>query len=190
MELDKIDRVLRAASTAPMGIPPSDVGVVVFHGREKVRAFATDMAEVFGKSRWLGSPAFLAMLRPFMGKAMYEFLKNFVAPLVQLTLECREKGIDSLFYDAPAALLFHQSPYADPADSHIAATYAMIAAESMGLGGCLIGTVAPFMNMNKRVKAKYVAPDGNKAGIVYVLGYPAFHFQKGVRRRFASVKRV
>ncbi|MFZ4465107.1 MAG: nitroreductase, partial [Bacteroidales bacterium] len=42
-------------------------------------------------------------------------------------------------------LYFYGSPYADPADPLIAATYAMIAGESLCLGTCMIGAVHPFI---------------------------------------------
>ena len=41
-------------------------------------------------------------------------------------------GKDLLFYDAPAIIIFHRSPYADAVDAAIACTYAMLAAESLG----------------------------------------------------------
>ena len=49
------------------------------------------------------------------------------------------QGVDWFFYDAPLALYFYASPYADPADPLIPATYAMLAGESLGLGTCMLG---------------------------------------------------
>ncbi len=40
-----IDKVLAVAATAPMGIPPWEVGVTVFHGRDKVGELASDTAD-------------------------------------------------------------------------------------------------------------------------------------------------
>ena len=48
-------------------------------------------------------------------------------------------------YDAPVALCFYGSPCCDPAGPVIAATYAMPAAESLGLGTCMIGGNDPFI---------------------------------------------
>ena len=39
VESDVIRKILDASSTAPMGIPPSDVGILVFDSREKMSAF-------------------------------------------------------------------------------------------------------------------------------------------------------
>ncbi len=184
---EDIERVLTMASRAPMGLPPSDVSVVVFHGRERVQQFAEDSVRVMETwLRWT-RPPLLRLARPFIGKAFYESATTFMVPALRLIVERRKAGEDWLLYDAPAALLFHLSPYADPADSAIAATYAMLAAESLGLGTCMIGTVGYVVGYTKGLKAKYGIPAANKPGLVLLLGHPAVHYRRAIRRRFASV---
>lgn len=182
-----LDRVLTMATRAPMGLPPSDVGVVVFQGRERVQELAEDSVRVMaGWLRW-ARPPLLKLARPFIGRVFYESATTFMVPALRLMIEQRQKGVDWLLYDAPAALLFHLSPYADPADSAIAATYAMLAAESIGLGTCMIGTVGYVVGYTKGLKAKYGIPAGNKPGLVLLLGHSAVHYQRTIQRRFASV---
>jgi nitroreductase/NAD-dependent dihydropyrimidine dehydrogenase PreA subunit len=187
---ETIDRVLNLASTAPMGLPPSDVGVVVFRGRERVQALAEDVTRTM--ERWLRyvRPWMLPLARPFIGKTLYESVTSFVLPIMKLLVDKRNSGTDWLLYDAPAALLFHLSPYADPADSAIAATYAMVAAQSLGLGSCMIGTVGYVVGYSRRLKAKYGIPQTNRPGLVLLLGYPALSYHRTIRRRFASVSYV
>jgi nitroreductase len=72
------------------------------------------------------------------------------------------------------------------ADCHIAATYAMLAAESLGLGSCMLGTTEALGRV-KSFKSKYGIPPKNKIGLGLALGYSAETFQRGVRRRLASV---
>jgi len=182
-----IDRILRVAATAPMGIPPSEVGVVVFHGRDKVAELANDTRDALVRLRKVLNPATMALFRPFMKKSDYESVKEFVLPIADLMKDEMAKGQDPVLYGAPVALLFHRSPYAEPADPTIAATYAMLAAEAAGLGTCMIGFVYTFMERDKRMMAKYGIPKGNKPSLVVIMGYPAMKFKKGVRRRFASV---
>jgi ferredoxin len=188
-EIDRslIDRILATTSTAPMGIPPSDVGVVVFHGAERVQAFAADACDAFRRMGWFFSPVMLTLMRPFLGKENYLAMRDFVKPLLRTLVEKRSEGEDWFTYDAPAALLFHHGPMADAADCSIAATYAMLAAESLGLGSCMLGTTVG-LNNSKPFKAKYGIPPKNKFGVALVIGYPAENFRRGVRRRLASVK--
>jgi formate hydrogenlyase subunit 6/NADH:ubiquinone oxidoreductase subunit I len=187
IERSIIDRILEMTSMAPMGIPPSDVGVVVFHGADRVQTFAADACDAFGRMGWFFSTPMLALMRPLLGKEGYQAMRDFIKPLLKTLKDERSKGVDIFTYAAPAALLFHHGPMADPADCSIAATYAMLAAESFGLGSCMLGTTVGLTHA-KPFKAKYGIPPKNKVGLALVLGYPAEKFKKGVRRRLASLK--
>jgi Fe-S-cluster-containing hydrogenase component 2 len=183
-----VERVLSVAATAPMGIPPWDVGVTVFLGRAKVQALAADIVELYGKmAKVLDNAVVPALLRPFMKRHTHRQLKSFILPLAKSLAAHRARGEDFLLYDAPCALLFHASPYADAADPIIACTYAMIAAESLGLGSCMIGCLAPPMERRPRLLTKFRIPAGQLPKIVLVLGYPVYTYQRAVKRPFHSV---
>lgn len=53
-----INKILEAASTAPMGIPPSDVNVLILDNKDKVRAFADDFCKYLEDIKWLVSDWF------------------------------------------------------------------------------------------------------------------------------------
>ncbi len=182
-----VDRIISMSSTAPMGIPPSQVGLVVFHGLDKVKAFSDEVTSSLNKTIRMLNPATMTLFRPFISRADYEGLKEFVLPLGKAIRREQEQGRDPVLYGAPVAILFHRSPYAEPADPAIAATYAMLAAESMGLGTCMIGLVGAFMERDKRLMKKHGIPKGNRLGLVLLIGYPTVHFKRGVRRRYSSV---
>jgi len=187
-EIDRatVERILAMTSTAPMGIPPSEVGIVVFQGRPKVRVLVADMIASFRQIRkklvWT-----LRLGRFFMSKTNYTRLRDFVLPLIDLLVERSEQGQDALFFDAPLVLLFHHGPMADPAAAHVAATYAMLAAQSLGLGSCMIGS-AMAINYDKSLMAKCGIPAENKVGLALVIGHHATPFRRGARRQLASVK--
>jgi nitroreductase/NAD-dependent dihydropyrimidine dehydrogenase PreA subunit len=181
-----IDRILSAISTAPMGVPPSNVGVMVFHGREKVRRFAADACEAFKRLLKKLNPLMMTFMRLTAKKADYKAMRDFIVPLLKFLVEMHGKEIDSFIYDAPAVLLFHFGPTDDSADAHIAATYAMLAAESLGLGTCLIGSTAA-LNHDKLWRQKYGIPPEHKISLAITLGYPAVEFHSAIRRRLASV---
>ncbi|TFH40393.1 MAG: nitroreductase [Chrysiogenales bacterium] len=188
----KVDRnlinlILDISSSAPMGIPPSDVGVLVLHGRDRVREFTCDILAVFGKWQKFFNPAVLALLRPFMKKADLEVMREFILPVTKEMIDEWKNGVDYLFYGAPSALIFHQSPFADPVDGNIACTYAMIAAESLGLGTCMIGTVSFALQKEKKLKIKWGIPPENNVSLAMILGHPALRYKRGVKRSFASV---
>jgi hypothetical protein len=143
--------------------------------------------EAIRSSRWMFSPTGLALLRPFIGKANYQMMRDFVAPAAKEFLHKDAEGEDWLLYDAPLAIYFYPSQYGDPADASIAATYAMLAAESLGLGTCMLGFPGPLIAHSRKVRAKYGIPAKSKMGIAVVFGYPAIQFHQALRRRFAAV---
>ena len=141
---DILDKILAAASTAPMGVPPTDVRVLVLHGRPRVHEFVTDFLDFFASIKWMFSPVMLQIYRPFISKETYSLFKTFLTPLADFFINGHKEGKDWVLYDAPLAIYFYGSPYADPVDPDIPATYAMIAAESLGLGTCMIGRSPPL----------------------------------------------
>ena len=87
-------------------------------------------------------PWVLRLARPFMKRTTYEQFQSFILPLAET--------------------------YAEAIDASIACTYAMLAAESLGLG----------------------IPAGNKPAIALIVGQPATHFRKSIHRRFSHVSVV
>ena len=149
---EDLNKILEAAMSAPMGLPPSDVNVMVLDGREKTRAFAEDFTRYLKSLEWYVSPLFHKTMRPFWGKANDEMFKDFIRPLFKVYIEQMDEGVNPVNYDAPLAIYFYGSSYSDPADPIITATYAMIAAESLGLGTCMLGAVHPFIQQGKKAK--------------------------------------
>ncbi|MBW6467204.1 MAG: nitroreductase family protein, partial [Brevefilum sp.] len=185
---EAVQQVLDAVTTAPMGIPPSDVEVVVFDNPDAVQRFTADVMAYFHKIKWLFSDVMLALLRPFLSKENAAMFRGFLAPAIRGILEKHTSGEDWLTYNAPCALYFYTSAYADPADPIIAATYAMLAAESLGLGSCMLGTIPYCFKYSRALRQKYQIPHKSQQGLMLILGYPAIPYQKGIRRRLGAVR--
>ena len=190
IEKEKIDKIIEATSTAPMGIPPSDVKVLLINGRKKVREFTKDFFVELKRMKKM-MPLMTQIMRPFMPKDQYEAFRSFIIPLMNGLSTGYEEGHDYLLYDAPLAMYFYCTLFADSADAIIAATYSTLAAESMGLGSCMIGTVSPVIQRaSKKFKAKYRLKLKTQSGIMVVFGYPKYRFQKGVKRTLGSVDKM
>ena len=190
VDRETVDKIVTAASTAPMGIPPSDVHLLVLEDREKVRKFSVDFCIFLQSMKWFVSDWFLFLMRPFLGKTNHQMFKEFIKPLIQIYTGSMEKGIDYVTYNAPLAIYFYGSPFTDPADPIIAATYAMIAGESLGLGTCMIGGIHPFIQNGgraKKLREKYGIKFKSREGLFVIFGYPKVKYSKGIRRTFASV---
>ena len=191
VEDELIEKILTAARTAPMGLPPSDVNILIFKGKDKTRRFARDFSEYLKGMKFIISPLFLAIMYPFWSKENNEFFKMVVSPMFKAYTEEMDKGNNYINYDAPLAIYFYSSPYTDPADPIIAATYAMVAAETLGLGTCMLGAVHPFIQNGRRAK-KFRNAQGikfkSKEGLFVIFGHPAVKYKKGINRTFASVE--
>lgn len=187
IEDELIEKIIESAGYAPMGIPPSDVQLIVFRGKDKVREFSFDVIDYFNKISWLFSDQLIWIWRLF-GKESYQLMKSFGNPLVKFMVETKAKNENYLLYDAPLAMYFTASPYSDPADPYIPATYAMLAAESLGLGTCMIGSIHPIIQYGaKKLKQKWHIPVKAPSGIVVIFGYPKYKFKSGIKRSFAEV---
>lgn len=187
VEQEKIDRILALAATAPMGIPPSDVGVLVISGKEKVRQFSFDFIGLLNRMRWMVSPVSLQLMRIFMKKDDFLMFRAFVVPLVSFFTGAMKRDENYLLYDAPLAMMFYGN-MSDPADPYINATYATLAAESMGLGSCMIGSVGPFLkSTGKQFRAKYRLPGKMNDSIIVIFGYPQMKYHKTIKRSFMKV---
>lgn len=187
---EDLDHIVAMASTAPMGIPPWDIGVVTIRGRDKVHELAGEVIKGYEGFLKLFRPWVLKLMRPFTGKESYDMFSSFVTPLARTYVDHWRKGRDVLFYDAPALILFHNSPYADAVDAAIACTYAMLAAESLGLGTTIIGGAPPIIQRNKMLSKSLGIPEKNKAALALIVGHPNVHFRKAIRRNFTSVNRI
>jgi nitroreductase len=190
---DIISRIIEAAQTAPMGIPPSDVNVLIIEGKEKGHMFASDFCKFLESQQWMVSKWFTLLMRPFWGKTNDELFRKFLRPLVRMYIDSMKKGENVVTYDAPVTLYFYGSPYADPDDPTIAATYAMLAAESLGLGTCMIGGIHPFLQNGtaaKKFREKHGIRYKSREGLFVIIGYPKVKFKKGIRRTFANVDRL
>ena len=187
VEREFIDKILEAASSAPMGLPPSDVQVLVFEGFEQVQALRNDLYDEMKKWRWMTRGVGAILMRPFMSKAASEAMREFVGPVIDMYEQKANEGVDWFLYGAPLALYFYTSPYADPVDPYIPATYAMLAAQSLGLGSTMLGFPGMVIMRSKLLQKKYGIDAVNGSGLMLIVGHPAVRFSKVVTRRFRGI---
>ena len=187
VEAELLERIIAMSASAPMGIPPWDVGVATVSGSAEVQNLAGEIVAGYRGMLKVVRPAALSLLRPFIGKVRYEQFSSFILPLAEGYVESHQQGRDTVFWNAPAVLIFHHSPHAETADATIACTYAMLAAESLGLGSCIIGGASPIIQRKQALCRQLKIPDGNKPDIALILGYPAVTFKRSIVRRFSHL---
>jgi nitroreductase/NAD-dependent dihydropyrimidine dehydrogenase PreA subunit len=87
----------------------------------------------------------------------------------------REKGIDTIFYDAPHVLILYSKYPWDSRNAAIAITYGMLSAHSLGLGTCWIGMAHGTLNENPKILSE-IAGINDQVLAVMTLGYPAVNY--------------
>jgi len=186
---EAIAKIIECAAFAPPSVTPSDVEALVVEGEAKVRDFAFDLLEGFKKRKFLISKNLFKWFKPFMSKYKYDNFMTFLIPWMNILGEKHEKGLDWLFYGAPAVVFFYGSQESMAVDVTIAATYAMLAAEALGLGTCMIGSVAPLLSMGgAALRKKYRITSEVKAGIAIIVGHPKYKYGKSIKRSFKSLR--
>jgi nitroreductase len=86
-------------------------------------------------------------------------------------------------------LLFHhpKRSVCGKENCYIACTYAMLAAQALGLGTTMIGIVAGVVDMDKALRARLGIPDPNQCEISLIIGHPAVHYRRAIPRAHRSV---
>ncbi|KPL76971.1 nitroreductase [Ornatilinea apprima] len=188
VERELVDQIIEAAASAPMGLPPSDVSALVLHGRGRVRELRDAMMVDLKKIKPFVTRTSLSLMRPFMKREEFESFDTFIVPTMDTFLQMEAEGADWWLYDAPLAVYFYCSPYSDPADPFIAATYAMLAGEALGLGSIMIGTAGYFFKYSRRLRQQFNIPHNAQQGLMVLFGHPAVKYRKAIRRRLARVE--
>jgi nitroreductase/Pyruvate/2-oxoacid:ferredoxin oxidoreductase delta subunit len=186
--LADVHRLLEAARTAPVSLPPSGVGVLVLHGFAEVQSFRLALVDIIARRRWIFRTPAVWTLRLFLNRAQWRLVRSFVGPVLDSYLGLRPEvppGADHFFHRAPLALLFYAASTSDPADATIAATHALLAAEALGYGTCFLGFPGHLLQMDSRIKANYGLPGWARPGLALVIGKPAVPPVRAVRRHFA-----
>ncbi|RCX16296.1 NAD-dependent dihydropyrimidine dehydrogenase PreA subunit [Anaerobacterium chartisolvens] len=186
VEQEKIDKIIEGVKQAPVGLPPSDVEILVLKGHSKVREFVTDIINAIDHRKWIFGP----VIRSFIGlfsKETADLFETYLYPTALFYIRDLKAGKDGLLFNAPLVLYFHASKYADPADAFIAATYAMLTAEALGLATSFAGTSSNFLRHNGKLKRKYNIGKNNRHGIALLIGYPKYEYKRRLHKSLSNV---
>ena len=92
-----LERIVALAATAPMGIPPWDVGCVTVHGQAEVQRLAREVIRGYEGFLRVFRPWLLVLMRPFVRQAKYDQFAHFVRPLAETYVRGQRQNRDLLF---------------------------------------------------------------------------------------------
>jgi len=191
VEREIIDKILQAASTAPMGFPPHTTEVVVIDTPEERDFLVAELVKHYDSMiKAFSNPIGRAMVRLSAGAENYGVLKNHIISTAEFANELyRRSGVDRYAYRAPVVMMFHADRWgmSYEENAHLVCHHAMLAAVSLGLGTTIIGMIPPVVDRSKELRARYGIPKDNRVLTSLVLGYPKFKYRQGIRRDLAGV---
>ncbi|MCX7597957.1 MAG: nitroreductase family protein [Armatimonadetes bacterium] len=188
-----LETVLEMAAQAPAGVPPTTVEVAVITDRNRIAelgpAVIHQIKQLRKALRW---PVVGWLLRRQLGPALVAAMDRFIGPLTEMAERLqREEGLDMVTWGAPVVMVFHSAPAGFCAQENciIAATYAMLAAHSLGLGTCWNGFVGALLAHDRTMRERMGIPGDHSVHAALLTGYPAWPAYRRVPpRSFRAVR--
>ena len=178
---DVIEKLLAAAIQAPSSINNQSVEYTVVTDPVLIREISYRCAKALVTFiNMMKSPIGRLFCR-LMLRSTYDDFRDLL-PIAQCLLDYQKSGKDAILYGAPCAIFLH-APKSDafaPEDAIFNAENILLAAETLGLGACVIGFASDPMDRDPGMKALVGMPKDHKVFCAIVLGYPKFRFRTTV----------
>ena len=192
VEREVIAKILEAAATAPMGIPPHATEVVVIDRRDELDFLLAELVKDYDfLVKGFSNPLTRAMIRLNAGAEDFHTLKHFIVDVARHANEVYQRdGGDGYMRGAPVLMLFHGNRWtmSYEENAHLICHHSMLAAVSLGLGTTIIGLIPPIVDRSKVLRQRYGIPKENKVLTSLILGYPKYKYRRGIRRDLAGVQ--
>ncbi len=187
-----LGKIVTAITFSPPGFPPIKTEITVVSNPETIKKALPHMIELYDSlMNAIKNPIISYFIKKEVGKNKFKTMKNHLLPLLKSRLpELKEGTEDTLTRHAPAMILFHSDRNGEDIseDIFIAATYGMLAAHSMGLGGSIMSIIPPAIDRSKELRKLFEIPESNQVLSSIIIGYPKYKYQRGIKRNVKSVK--
>jgi len=184
---DVLEKLVESARHAPTGTNTQDVKIVFVTDPALLESLKERiMARYAEYERHLSNPVKRFFLKKFVDKRLGEVsIRQYLAGF----MEDYRKGKDPLFHEAPAAAFLYTGEDASTPveDCCLALFHMVLAAERLGLGSCLLGTVEAAFSKTPSLNELIRIPKGNPMRACACFGYPRIPFQRLADRKEASV---
>jgi nitroreductase/NAD-dependent dihydropyrimidine dehydrogenase PreA subunit len=186
-----LEKIVDAISMAPMGFPPVKTEIIVVSDPQMIRSSLPQMVDLYD---WLyrvfQTPIPRFFIRREVGPQKFRQMESHLIPLLKVRLPGLKKGTeDTITRGAPAMILFHGNQNGEDLreDIYIAATYCMLAAHSLGLGGSIMDLIPPAINKVHQLRSHYGLPDNHEVIAAVIIGFPKYKYQRSIQRQLKSV---
>lgn len=189
---EMLERIIDSLSYAPIAFPPVKTEVIVVQNPNDIKRALPYFIELYDYLyQTFQNPIKRFFIKKNVGDKKYKQMQNHLMPLLKVRLPGLKNGTeDTITRNAPAMLLFHTDKKGEDinVDIYIAATYCIIAAHAMGLGGTVMDIIPPAINKKKELREIFGVPDDHEVITSVILGFPKYDYHKGIIRRLKSVR--
>jgi nitroreductase len=191
---EMLEKIVQAISLAPPGFPPIKHEITVVQDPDVMKKALPYMVNLYGLLyRIYQNPAARLFLRMEAGKRKFRLMESHLIPMLKVRLPGLKNGTeDTITRNAPAMILFHADKGGEPVadDVYVAATYCILAAHAIGLGGTIMDVIPPAINRKAELRAMFGIPDGNEVVASVILGFPKYKYRRCIVRSVKNVKFV
>jgi NAD-dependent dihydropyrimidine dehydrogenase PreA subunit/nitroreductase len=190
--IEALKKVVEAISFAPPGFPPIKTELIVVQNQQLIKDALPYMIELFEfLLKAMKNPIMRIFIKNEVGKKRFATMQQHLIPLMVKRLPSLKNGSeDTITRNAPAMILFLANRNAEDIreDIHIAATFGLLAAHAMGLGGSIMDIIPPAIEKKKELRKMFAVADNQEVVASIILGYPKYRYQRGIRREIKNVK--
>lgn len=190
--VELLEQIVEAVSFAPMGFPPVKTEVIVVSNPQLIRASLPHMVDLYdGLLRAFQNPIARFFIRREVGGQKYQQMESHLIPMLKVRMPGLKNGTeDTITRGAPALILFHADRGGEDIreDIYIAATYCILAAHALGLGGSIMDLIPPAINKKPELRELFHVPQNHDVVASVILGFPRYAYQRSIRRTLKSVE--
>jgi nitroreductase/NAD-dependent dihydropyrimidine dehydrogenase PreA subunit len=176
-----LEDLVRVATLAPSGTNSQAWTYTILPDRASVEAFGRRVGDFFRKLNRLSEKP----LARLISKQLRVYYRDYHDSVEEGLREYEAGGRDRLFHGAPALILIgsRRGDASCPVeDALLASQNVLLAAESMGLGTCLIGFAVEALRHAPPVKASLGIPPDERIHAVVAVGHPARRYARAAGR--------
>ncbi len=185
---DLWDKIIEAARIAPTGHNDQSVHFTVVRDLDRLTKFNNEITKNTKiLVKLLEDPSKRDQAESIISKGMINLLET-ILPSLKNMLKGIDRGED--FWRWGGELLVIHTPKKGMSiteDCTLAASNAMLAAESLGLGTCSLGVAVSSINHIKSVAKSVKLPKDHKVGYVLTIGFPKIKYHRIPARQAAKV---
>jgi len=189
VELSILTDLVKIGTTAPSGTNSQGWQFIILPKRGDVERLGEATATYYRDlNKKAANPFYRLISRLVAGQALSNYYRKYYATIKQGIRDWDTNGVDRLFHGASAAIVVaaDQSASCPAEDSLLATQNILLAAQSMGLGTCLIGFVVEAAKRDIRISTLLHLGENEQIYSVIACGYSAVTFKRAAGRRVVT----